>query len=64
MEQETVIKAPELPKEVIGALADAFGKSLLTIERWVQKESIMLTTDTAKQVFKTKGIEWPIKKTA
>lgn len=64
MEQETEIKATELPKEVIGALADAFGKSLLTIERWVEKESIMLTTDTAKEVFTRKGIEWPLSKTA
>jgi hypothetical protein len=48
-----------LSKEVIGALADAFGKSVLTIERWVESGNLLLTSDKAKEVFKRKGVEWP-----
>jgi hypothetical protein len=49
---------PVLSNEVIGALADAFGKSTLTIQRWVNADSILLTTETAKKVFAEKNIEW------
>lgn len=49
---------PALSNEVIGALADAFGKSTLTIQRWVANDSILLTTETAKKVFAEKNIVW------
>jgi hypothetical protein len=49
-----------IPKEVIGALADAFGKSVITIERWVNKNHDILTSEKAKEVFKNKNIEWPL----
>lgn len=45
-------------QEVIGALADAFGKSALTIQRWIDKKDIRLTSDPAKKVFAQKGIVW------
>ena len=54
----------ELSNKVIGALADAFGKSLFTIRRWIDKESDLLTSDKAKDVFKSEGVEWPLKKSA
>lgn len=47
-----------LSQEVIGALADAFGRSALTIERWIEKKDIRLTTDKAKEVFARKGVTW------
>lgn len=47
-----------LPFEVIGALADRFGKDPLTIKRWVEKKDIRLTTDMAKEVFAEKKIAW------
>ncbi len=37
-------------KTEIGLLADAFKKSLLTIQRWIAKEDDRLTSDKAKQV--------------
>lgn len=33
----------------IGALADAFGKSLLTIQRWIEKNDDRLTSEKAKK---------------
>lgn len=33
----------------IGLLADAFGKSLLTIQRWISKGDDKLTSDKAKK---------------
>ncbi len=51
-------------KEVIGALADAFEKSIFTIQRWIESESDLLTSDKAKEVFARKGVEWPLKKSA
>lgn len=48
----------ELSQEVIGALADAFGKSALTIRRWVNKKDERLTSEKAKQVFSRKNINW------
>jgi hypothetical protein len=50
--------AQQVSQEIIGALADAFGKSAQTIERWFQKKDIKLTTDIAKEVFARKGVEW------
>jgi hypothetical protein len=49
---------PALPAEVIGALADKFGKSYLTMQRWVEKKDDRLTTDKAKEVFAEKNIVW------
>ena len=49
---------PTLSNEVIGALADAFDKDPLTIRRWIEKDSVMLTTDIAKKVFAEKNIDW------
>lgn len=62
MEQTMKANDQILSNEVLGALADAFGKSIITIQRWVDNESDMLTSERAKEVFKTKGIKWPIKK--
>lgn len=36
----------------IGALADAFGKSLLTIQRWIACNDDRLTSDKAKECLK------------
>ena len=49
---------PTLPFEVIGALADTFGKDPLTIKRWIDAGDDRLTTDKAKKVFAEKNIEW------
>lgn len=49
---------PKLPFEVIGALADAFDKSPLTIQRWVENGDDRLTSDKAKKVFISKNIDW------
>lgn len=49
---------PPLTNEVIGALADAFNKSCLTIQRWVEKNDDRLTSERAKQVFASKNITW------
>lgn len=37
-------------KTEIGALADAFGKSLATIQRWVKSGNIILTTPKAQGI--------------
>lgn len=49
---------PQLSLEVIGALADAFGKSVLTIRRWVNNNDDRLTSEKAKEVFSRKNINW------
>jgi hypothetical protein len=56
--KHTETKAKSLPHTVIGALADAFGKSFMTIQRWVIRKDIILTTDIAKGVFAEYGIDW------
>lgn len=38
-------------KAVIGALAEAFDKSFITIERWFQSKDDRLTSDKARKVF-------------
>jgi hypothetical protein len=48
----------QFSQEIIGALADAFGRSVQTIERWIEKKDIRLTSDPAKEVFTRKGIVW------
>lgn len=40
---------------VIGALADAFEKSISTIERWIREEDDRLTSDKAKEVYRRFG---------
>lgn len=62
MEQIIENNTQILSNEVLGALADAFGKSVITIQRWVDNDSDLLTSEKAKEVFKNKGIEWPLKK--
>lgn len=42
----------KLNNQQIGALADAFGRSLLTIKRWIQKNDDRLTSDKAKLALK------------
>ena len=37
----------------IGALADAFGKSIKTIERWIAAEDVRLVSDYARNVIKS-----------
>lgn len=54
----TAVPARELPLEVIGALADKFGKDFLTIRRWVKAKDDRLTSDRAKEVFAEKNIDW------
>ncbi|WP_276483603.1 hypothetical protein [Paraflavitalea pollutisoli] len=48
----------ELSQEVLGALADAFGKSVLTISRWVRKKDDRLISDKAREVFARKNVNW------
>lgn len=50
-----------LPQEAIGALADAFDKSFITISRWVKTDNHILTSDTARAVFSRLNIEWKTK---
>jgi hypothetical protein len=51
-------KKKSISREVIGALADAFDKSTLTIQRWVASGNLLLTTDKAKAVFERYGLEF------
>ena len=48
----------QLPGVVIGALADAFDKSFMTIQRWIKNNDIILTTDIGQKIFNEYGIEW------
>jgi hypothetical protein len=43
-------KFTKFTNKQIGALADAFGKSLLTIQRWIAKKDDRLTSDKAKKI--------------
>lgn len=54
----TETKPIELSQTVIGALADAFAKSFMTVQRWVIRKDIILTTDIAKQVFAQYNLDW------
>lgn len=47
-----------VPQEIIGALADAFGKSFLTIQRWFDSSDDRLTSDKAKKVYEEKGYKY------
>ena len=42
-------KKPKYTNEQLGALADAFGKSVLTMKRWAESNDDRLTSDRAKQ---------------
>jgi hypothetical protein len=46
------VKPAEFDKLTIGALADAFEKSYITIERWIESEDDRLTSEKAKEVYK------------
>ena len=59
MESKTTSAKPEVPQRIIGALADAFGKSYLTIQRWIDANNDLLTSDKAKEVYKKEGFTWP-----
>lgn len=48
----------QVSQEIVGALADALGRSAQTIERWFEKKDIRLTSDPAKEVFTRKGVTW------
>jgi hypothetical protein len=43
-------KKVKYTNEQLGALADAFGKSVLTMKRWVEKNDDRLTSERAKAV--------------
>lgn len=51
MKQANVVVPQEFDKATIGALADAFDKSFLTIERWIVANDDRLTSDRAKEVY-------------
>lgn len=56
---DTTTKKPTLKKEVIGALADVFNKSLIQMQRMVTMDDERLRYDErAKAVFEKYGIEW------
>lgn len=50
---------PETPEKytgvIIGALADAFEKSVTTIERWIRLEDDRLTSEKARRVYEQFG---------
>lgn len=46
------IKEPVYTKKQIGALADAFGKSIATIIRWIKASDDRLSSDKAKNAIK------------
>lgn len=56
MAKKTNSNRVEYSKEVIGALADAFGKDFITIKRWIAQNDDRLTSEKAKEVFRRKNI--------
>lgn len=53
MKQKKTSEIPaEFDKTLIGALADAFDKSFITIERWIESGDDRLTSEKAKEVYK------------
>lgn len=58
--KEETITEQAIPAQVIGALADKFGKSFLTIQRWIEAKDIRLTTPMAQEVFADNNIEWDL----
>ncbi len=49
-----------LTEEVIGALADKFGKKYPTMKRWIDAGDDRITSDKAKEVFEEKKVRWPL----
>lgn len=52
LSSRTMSENRKFSNKQIGALADAFGKSLLTIQRWITKNDDRLTSDKAKKALK------------
>jgi hypothetical protein len=46
------MKEDKYTNQEIGALADAFGKSIPTIKRWIKNDDDRLTSDRAKATIK------------
>jgi hypothetical protein len=57
---ENNIKHPGkmIPVKVVGALAEAFGRSIATIYRWAQRNDDRLTSAKANKVYAEYGFEW------
>lgn len=53
---ETIDK--RVPTSIVGDLAEAFGKSVYTIYRWISKRDDRLTSDKAKKVFSEHNFVW------
>jgi hypothetical protein len=47
-----------IPVKVVGALAEAFGKSIATIYRWAKSNDDRLTSAKANKVYAEYGFEW------
>jgi hypothetical protein len=43
---------PVYDKIIIGALAETFNKSFVTIERWIESKDDRLTSERAKEVYR------------
>jgi hypothetical protein len=53
MKQKNTDKPPATyDKVLIGALAETFEKSFITIERWIESKDDRLTSEKAKEVYK------------
>lgn len=52
MTKKSNIASTDIPNAVLGALADAFGKSVFTIHRWIANNDDRLTSEKAKKVYK------------
>ncbi len=57
MANKKASKKKEVPLKIIGALADAFGKSPLTIQRWVEANDDRLTSKKAIEVYQKEGFQ-------
>lgn len=59
MKKEQTVKQEEVfTNTQVGALADAFGKSPLTIRRWVAKKDDRLTSERAKKALALAQAIW------
>lgn len=61
MTNNTAKTVPVVPKTVIGALAEAFGRSFQTIQTWIKDGDDRLTSDRAKSIYAEYGFEWKSK---
>lgn len=59
MASKMTLDKAEIPQRIVGALADEFKKSPLTIQRWIEAVDDRLTSDKAKAVYKKEGFVWP-----